>query len=77
MALGIPDRNQENAMRRFVDESEISLVKTRPKVYARGWRVDWVAVRRQLNQEADRLATAGVLWAARLADDLSMATNVK
>ena len=29
-ALGIPDRNQENAMRRFVDESEISLVRTKP-----------------------------------------------
>ena len=33
--------------------------------YARGWRLDWQAVRRRLNGEADRLATRGIRWAVR------------
>ena len=35
-------------------------------VHAAGWRLQWIAVRRRLNQAADRQATAGVHWAARL-----------
>ena len=37
-------------------------------VYARGWDVEWDAIRRRFNQEADRLATEGTQWAARLAE---------
>ena len=33
---------------------------------SRGWNIQWRAVRRRLNQEADRLATAGVQWADTL-----------
>ena len=33
---------------------------------ARGWQLSWVAIRRRLNKAADRLATLGVFWAARL-----------
>ena len=33
---------------------------------AEGWVLDWQAVRRRLNRAADRLATRGVEWAARL-----------
>ena len=31
--------------------------------YGRGWQLDWQAVRRRLNGEADRLATRGIRWA--------------
>ena len=37
-------------------------------VLAQGWSLAWQAVRRRLNTSADSLATAGVQWAARLAD---------
>jgi len=33
---------------------------------AKGWQLHWVAIRRRLNKAADRLATLGVFWAARL-----------
>ena len=33
---------------------------------ARGWHIEWRAVRRRLNKAADRLATAGVQWAGSL-----------
>ena len=36
-------------------------------VYARGWELEWQAVRRRLNTEADELATMGVYQAARCA----------
>ena len=36
-------------------------------VYTRGWDLDWQAVRRRLNTEADELATMGVHQAARCA----------
>jgi len=36
--------------------------------YASGWQVEWVAVRRRLNAAADALATAGVMWAANVAE---------
>jgi len=45
--------------------------------YARGWHIDWVAVRRRFNQEADGLATAGVHWARRLAADCRFDTVVR
>ena len=45
-------------------------------VYARGWSVEWVAARRHLNRAADVLATAGVFWAARLAEQNSMSIKV-
>ena len=32
----------------------------------RGWLLNWIAIRRRLNKAADRLATLGVFWAARL-----------
>ena len=32
---------------------------------ARGWVLDWQAVRRNLNSMADRHATRGILWALR------------
>ena len=32
----------------------------------RGWSLNWIAIRRRLNKAADRLATLGVYWAARL-----------
>ena len=32
----------------------------------RGWMLSWIAIRRRLNKAADRLATLGVFWAARL-----------
>ena len=32
----------------------------------RGWQLNWIAIRRRLNKAADRLATLGVFWAARL-----------
>ena len=38
------------------------------EVYARGWSVDWILVRRNLNREADAMATAGVFRAAEMAD---------
>ena len=34
-------------------------------VGARGWQLDWQAVRRNLNSMADRHATRGVQWAVR------------
>ena len=34
----------------------------------RGWLLSWQAVRRRLNQTADRLVTRGVMWAARMRD---------
>ena len=33
-----------------------------------GWKVTWHAVRRRLNKAADGCATAGLMWAAHLAD---------
>ena len=45
-------------------------------VYARGWCLDWVAVRRILNKEADALATAGIMRAARMAETGNMDTEV-
>jgi len=33
---------------------------------SKGWQLHWVAIRRRLNKAADRLATLGVFWAARL-----------
>ena len=33
---------------------------------SQGWNIQWRAVRRQLNKAADRLATAGVQWAASM-----------
>ena len=32
---------------------------------ARGWMLDWQAVRRNMNSMADRHATRGILWAVR------------
>ena len=46
-------------------------------VYARGWCVDWVVVRKNLNREADAMATAGVFRAARLADHGVVDTEVR
>ena len=37
-------------------------------VFARKWSAEWSAIRRRFNQEADRLATAGVQLSARLAE---------
>ena len=37
-------------------------------VLTQGWSITWQAVRRRLNTAADALATAGVHWAAQLAD---------
>lgn len=45
-------------------------------VCARGWCLEWVAVRRQLNQEAHKVATASVFWAVRLAEQGTIATRV-
>ena len=36
-------------------------------VYQSGWILDWQAVGRRLNTEADSLDTRGLHWAARLA----------
>ena len=36
---------------------------------SQGWNIQWRAVRRRLNQAADRLATAGVQWASTLDHD--------
>ena len=42
---------------------------------ARGWQLSWVAIRRRLNKAADRLATLGVFWAARLREQGDTATR--
>ena len=46
-------------------------------VLAQGWPLTWQAVRRRLNTAADTLATAGVQWAARLADAGQYATQTQ
>ena len=46
-------------------------------VYARGWCVDWIVVRRSLNREADAMATAGVFRAAGMADRGLVDTEVR
>ncbi|MFM7985672.1 MAG: hypothetical protein ACKPKO_40805, partial [Candidatus Fonsibacter sp.] len=37
-------------------------------VYARGWRIEWTAIRRRFNVAADRLATEGIMHAVSLAE---------
>ena len=48
-------------------EMQMHLEPVLADAYAAGWALDWQAVRRRLNTEADALATRGVFWAARLA----------
>ncbi|MFM7986520.1 MAG: reverse transcriptase-like protein [Candidatus Fonsibacter sp.] len=45
-------------------------------LHAKGWRVDWLAVRRHFNTHADALATAGVIQAERRACDGLMTPGV-
>ena len=42
---------------------QAQLEQTLAPLAARGWTLTWQAVRRRLNQAADRLATLGVFWA--------------
>ncbi|MFM7985758.1 MAG: hypothetical protein ACKPKO_41235, partial [Candidatus Fonsibacter sp.] len=44
-------------------------------VLAKGWTLEWTAVRRRRNGEADRLATAGVLQVALMVEELRMDTT--
>ena len=45
--------------------------------YAMGWQLEWLALRRMLNTEADALATDGVFWASRLTEGGEMGTRVR
>ncbi|MFM7988482.1 MAG: hypothetical protein ACKPKO_55135 [Candidatus Fonsibacter sp.] len=41
-------------------------------LYASGWCIEWLPIRRRVNNEADALATAGVMRAAWLAEHGNM-----
>ena len=66
---------REGRLRRV--ESQAALEAALTEARARGWCIDFVAVPRRLNMDADALATKGVLLAAALADRGAMGLHVE
>ena len=62
-------------LRRVAMQAQLEL--SLGNVLAQGWSLTWQAVRRRLNTSADALATAGVQWAARLADTGQYSTQTQ